>query len=114
MKKKFGIIAFIAVCTVAITLGIASFTLGSNEDGAGTSASVGNLSGIYDSHVSQIQRIIDNSNLSGDYGTEVTNYHIVQIVDSLTAADSDGNVICEKVTNYINRYYWRSNESRNH
>ena len=102
MKKKFGIIAFIAVCTVAITLGIASFTLGSGVDGTGASASVGNLSGIYDSHVSQIQRIIDNSNLSADYGTDVTNYHIVQIVDSLDAADADGNVMCEKLVNYIN------------
>ena len=101
MKKKFGIIAFIAVCTVALTFGIASFTLGADEDVTGSSSG-GNLSAIYDSHVSQVQRIIDNSNLSGDYTTDITNYHIVQIVDSLDAVDTENKALYEYLVNYIN------------
>ena len=101
MKKKFGLIAFIAVCTIAITIGIASFTLGM-DGSSGTSTNTGNLGGIYNSYVSQIQRIIDNSNLSSEYSSDITHYHIVQIVDSQAVVDEENKKFSEYLTNYIN------------
>lgn len=100
MKKKLALIAFTIVCTIGLTLSIASFTLGS-ENGSGSSDSGDNLKDIYDSYYTQIDHIVDNSNLANEEDA-ITNYHIVQIVDTDTATDAAGNKLSEYLSNYIN------------
>ncbi|MBO4998638.1 MAG: DUF5057 domain-containing protein [Lachnospira sp.] len=99
MKKKIALIVFTIVCTLGLTISIASFSRGSDQAGSGQSA--GNaLDGIYDSYVTQVQHIIDNSNLDGQ-SDEITHYHIVQIVDSLTAVDKQNQKIHELIEKFI-------------
>lgn len=101
MKKKLALIAFTIVCTIGLTISIASFTLGMNGNGSISSGSDNNLSGIYNSYLSQVQHIIDNSNLTGE-SDEITHYHIVQIVDSKDAVDSANKKLADYIKDYIN------------
>ena len=96
MKKKIALIVFTIVCTLGLTISIASFSRGSDQAGGGQLG--GNaLDGIYTSYKTQIQHIIDNSNLTGQ-SDEITHYHIVQIVDSL----EDKDKIYQMLEKYIN------------
>ena len=101
MKKKIALIVFTIVCTFGITTFIASFMRGAGNNLSGTGGSA--LSGIYDSYITQIQRIIDNSNSTDSDMTQAQKqYHIVQIVDSLEAADASGTKLKDYLINYIN------------
>lgn len=101
MKKKIVLIIFTIVCTLGITAFIASFMRGADSGVSTTGGSA--LSGIYDSYVTQIQRIIDNSNSTDtDMTLAQKQYHIVQIVDSLETKDADAQKIKDYLVNYIN------------
>ena len=104
MKKKIAVVIFTLICTIGITASIASFSLGLNgrltADGDSTKGN--NLEEIYNSYLSQVQRIIKMSNMSAAEGTDVDPYyHIVQIVDSENATDASSHKISEYLKEFI-------------
>lgn len=100
MKKKLALIAFTIVCTIGLTLSIASFTLGQNGSNA-TAETGNNLAEIYNSYLTQVQHIIENSNLENTEDA-ITHYHIVQIVDTKDAVDSANKKLADYIKDYIN------------
>ncbi len=99
MKKKIALLVFTLLCTAGLVAGVASYTLGKNNTSKYYNDTGNNLSSVYSSFYTIVQHIIDNSN-STEEGVD-TVYHIVQIVDSMTAKDSANKELYAYLEEYI-------------
>ncbi len=96
--KKVALLIFTVLCTVGLVAGVASFTLGRNTASYYTDEG-NNLSDIYTSFSDQVTHIIDNSNSTDDSVDK--EYHILQIVDSDTYADTSGETVAAYLSNFV-------------